>query len=174
MEFLLVALIVVVAVVAGVVVGSVMGVRRAIHGRNRVGRHGPIAPVAWLWLPRPAPRLHRRLCRCVAVAHAAVPARARSRPSGATLRELAVEIERRAAVLDRELLTVARAPANVQRRLLAETAVGVRELEALTERIVRLTRTWLGAEHALGSTIDLRDRIAALESAVRELTSTPS
>ena len=125
--------------------------------RNRVAPEvrSP-APVAWLWSPRAAARLHRRLRRSVLGARMSLGATA-------SFADVAREVEQRAVVLDRELVAADRALLPARVRLVAGLRDEVEEVEALNQRLVAMSRT---------SRTDLaavRERLDALDAALREL-----
>jgi hypothetical protein len=108
------------------------------------------APLSWLWSPRAAARLHRRLRRSVLGARMSLEATS-------SFAELALEVERRAVVLDRELVAADRA------RRVGELRDEVEEVEALNQRLVAMARnrrTDLAGVH---------ERLDALDAALREL-----
>lgn len=129
--------------------------------RNRVAPGvRSTAPLAWLWSPRAAARLHRRLRRSVLGAHATLG------PSG-SFAELAREVEARAVSLDAELVVADRSPLPARTRLVADLRDEVREIEALNQRLVAMSRTRRGDLAAV------RERLDALDAALRELDAPP-
>jgi hypothetical protein len=148
------------AVLAGVVV-------HRLGRRNRVCPRVPsLAPFGWLWSMRSAARLHRRLCRSAATARLC----AARRPQWSGLGDVAGELEARAVAVDEHLVWSVRAPGTARRRMLAEVAAEVREVESLTERVLRMVGTPLpvpAADHRA----ELHDRVDALELALREIAS---
>jgi hypothetical protein len=114
------------------------------------------APLGWLWSPRAAARMHRRLRGSVLGARMALP-------PGSVLADVAREIEQRAASLDRELVAADRARAPARSRLVADLRDEVAEVEALNQRLVTMSRS---RRHDLGA---VRERLDALDAALREL-----
>ena len=133
--------------------------------RNRVSpsQRTP-APIAWLWSTSTAARLHRRLRRTVLGTRACLQARA----AWPTLGDLAAEIEGRAVALDRELVAAARLPQPGRRRMLAGLRDEVREVEALDQRLVTM------AGRRRPDLVAVRERLDALDAALRELTPPPT
>jgi hypothetical protein len=150
-----------------VMVGAVAFVVHRLRVRNRVvlSVRTP-APLRWLASPRRAARLHRRLRAAVAGAHLAQLHR---ETVSLGIDDVIAELSLRAVELDRQLVVCDGAPSASRRRMLRELAAEVGEVEALTERTIRLARAWSGdrpSERGLGP---VRDRLDALEAAVREL-----
>jgi hypothetical protein len=150
-----------------VTAGMVAFVVHRLRVRNRVVRsvRSP-APLRWLVSPRWAARLHRRLQATVDVAHLAQRHR---ETLGLGLDDVVAELASRAVELDRQLVIADHAPRGVRVRLLRELSAEVRELEAIAERTVRMARAFAGdrpSERGLGP---VRERLDALEAAIREL-----
>lgn len=149
------------------VVGLLLYAIRRLHLHSRVVPSvRSSAPLHWLVSPRRAARLHRRLRASVQAAHLAQRHR---ETIGLGLDDVVVELSNRAVDLDRQLVVCNRAPAAPRSRMLRELTAEVRELESIAERTVRLGRAWAGdrpSERGLGP---VRDRLDALEAAVREL-----
>jgi hypothetical protein len=124
-------------VVLLVVVGALA--RWRLDRRNRVSPavKSP-APVSWLWSPRPAARLHRRLRGAVADIHLA-PSRRSPHSGPASVDELRRELEYQAVELDRHLVIVARHPRGQRRSLLHALDAQVGEIEVLSVRLSRLS-----------------------------------
>ncbi len=120
---------------------AVLAVALFVHRlrrRNRVSPTQPSpAPVGWLWSPRVAARLHRRLRAAVAVArmiamrHAADPDRPRTA-------ELAAELEREAVAVDHHLALVGRLPAGQRKAMLARVVSDVHRIERVASRLSML------------------------------------
>ena len=119
------------------------------------------APVWWLWSPRAAARLHRRLRGSVLSARLSLGA-------ASTFAELAREVEARAVVLDRELVAADRARLPARARLVADLRDEVEQVEALNERLVAMSRTRRSDLAAV------RERLDALDAALRELEAPPT
>jgi hypothetical protein len=112
---------------------------RTLRRRNEVSvTHPTRPPLRWLVWPTACARLHRRLRSSVLVLRAAVPARPprrfrRRHDDASTLDLLASELEAHAAVVDGELLLVAR----------ARGVEGVAGRHQVTCRVVELERSAL-------------------------------
>jgi hypothetical protein len=112
------------------------------------------APVRWLWSPRAAARLHRRLRGSVLGARLALDG---------SFSDLAREVEERAAALDREIVAADRARLPARLRLVADLRDEVVQVESLNQRLVAMSRT-----HRVDLTA-VRERLDALDAALREL-----
>ena len=137
---------------------AVVFVVRRLRRRNRISPAVPCdAPARWLCTPSRPAMLHRRLRRSVyAVRQVRGPAA-----------ELAADLEAHAVAVDRHLVLAARAPVAPRQRLLREVAGQVRDIEALTERVLAAAAAPLqpGPERlAL-----LAERLDALEEAQAEI-----
>jgi hypothetical protein len=133
---------------------------RWLRRRNSVGRHRR-APVAWLWSPRRAARLHRRLIRVWYGAHHAA--------RGATsLAAPATAIEARAEILDAELAALAASGGLRRRSVLADLHGRVIELETLTARLASTSRR-LDALVPRIPEDPIAERLDALDAALAEL-----
>jgi len=129
-------------------VATVWFMRWKLRRRNRVVPSEPSpAPVTWLAMPSQPARMHRRLQVAVRVVrlHAGLPDRPGRRArtlapgaSSATLAELVAQLEAEAAVLDRELTMVARAPRNARRALLVDLDRRVLHVEQLAGRVAQM------------------------------------
>jgi hypothetical protein len=147
------AVLIVVGVMTLLAVGGTAWSLHRLRRRNRVSpRARGAAPLAWLWSWRAPARLHRRLQASV---------RASSAVASPALAELAAQLERRAVVVDQQLVAAARQPV-----LLAQVRADVDEIEALCTRLVGLAGQWPYAE---GDTAELSQRLDALDQARREL-----
>ncbi len=153
----------------------------SLRRANRVGpQRAGAAPLAWLWSPSPAAMLHRRLrsaCQVVSASAATAvgPKRRRRLGTASTdaIAELAKEVISQAVQVDRELVPasrMARGAARVQ--ALSRLELRVRSLEDAAARVSRLATR---RAQLLGPTgpgeLSLSDRIAALEAALGELSS---
>ena len=154
-------------VVTGAVVAACLAaaVVHTLRVRNRVSPSVRTpAPMGWLWSTSTAARLHRRLRRTVLGTRACLQARA----AWPTLGDLAAEIEGRAVALDRERGAAARRPQPGRRRMLAGLRDEVREVEALDQRLVTMAGT------RRPDLVAVRERLDALDAALRELTPPPA
>ena len=145
--------------VTALVVGAccVAAVVHSLRVRNRVAPSvRTAAPVAWLWSPRAAARLHRRLRRSLLATRISL--------DGA-FDELAREVEQRAVAIDRELVAADRAPLPGRSRLVADLRDEVDEVEALNQRLVAMART----SRSRADLTAVRERLDALDAALREL-----
>jgi hypothetical protein len=139
---------------------------RSLARRNRITPRVPtLAPLNWLWSWGGPARLHRRLCRNAATARMC----AIRRPHWTAVADVTAELEARAVALDEQLVFATHATRNLRRRLLAEAAAEVREVEMLTQRVLRMTSAPLPVPQG-PPPLALRDRVDALEHALRELT----
>jgi hypothetical protein len=116
------------------------------------------APVGWLWSPRAAARLHRRLRGSVLSARLSLEA-------GSAFAGLAHEVEQRAVLLDRELVAADRARLPARARLVGDLRDEVGQVEALNQRLVAMART----RRATTDLTAVRERLDALDAALREL-----
>jgi hypothetical protein len=149
-------------VLIGAVTTSTLYAVRSLHRRNAVvpGRRSS-APLSWIRSPRAAARLHRRLARAVALAHAGA-----TRPE--LLAPLLAELDAHAADIDRRLVLTNQTARLWKLKALAQLYREVTEVEALAVRIAGLVNDWpksLDAPPALA----IGQRIDALEAALREL-----
>jgi hypothetical protein len=141
---------------------------RSVRRRNRVSPRVPTsAPAGWLWSPGTGAQLHRRLRRCVVSARAAVGALPRRAAGSPVLGGLVEQLESEACAVDRHLVAAGRCPPAPRRRLLHEAHAEVVRIEGLTERILRMARTWPLA--GAPAPVPLRERLDALEGAVGEV-----
>lgn len=142
-------------------------VMRRVHRRNRVSPGvRSNAPLTWLWSPRTAPRLHRRLRACVVSAHASTTSTGR-RPC-APITELADDLEQCAVRLDHDLVAADRVPRAVRGQPLAELRRSVAQVEQLAVRIERLGGSWADDGSPAGVAA-LGHRVDAVETALRDL-----
>jgi hypothetical protein len=135
----------------------VVAVVHSLRVRNRIAPSVRTpAPVAWLWSPRAAARLHRRLRRSVQATRLLL--------HGA-FDDVAGDVEHRAVALDRQLVAADRAPLPARTRLVADLRDEVGEIEALNQRLVAMART----SRSRGDLTAVRERLDALDAALREL-----
>ncbi len=147
-------------------VGSVLVPLRLLQRRNRIcpsARTG--APLRWLSSPSGAARLHRRLQRAIATGRTAVAARA----ADSVAADVIADLERHACAIDAQLVMAERAPKHQRMRLMRELAAETSEVESLVVRVLRVNRAWDGSDPSARNLIGVRDRLDALESAVRVL-----
>lgn len=132
---------------------------RHLRRRNRVSPAVPgTAPTWWLCTPSRPALLHRRLRRAVYAVR---------QVRGGAAAELAADLEAHAVAVDRHLVLAARAPMSARPRLLRDVAGQVRDIEALTERVLAAAASPLqpGPERlAL-----LAERLDSLEAAQAEI-----
>ena len=151
---------------------------RGVRRRNEVSvAHPTRPPLRWLVWPTTCARLHRRLRGSVMVLRAAVPAprvrrlRRGQRDDATMLDALASELESHAAVLDGELLVVARARGVMGMAGRQQAANRVAELERSALRVAAEAR---GCGPAGSESIDaalrrLSDDLDARDAAWTEL-----
>jgi hypothetical protein len=159
---------------------GVSSLRRA----NRVvpSRSAVPAPLRWLWSPSPAATLHRRLraaCALAGSVEGSLPRdrwpRRRREPVNDGIVNLAQEVLQEAVALDQQLQSASLLPRGVTR----DQAVGaldyqVRGLEDAARRVHQLaTRRAQLARPAGPATLNLDERITAMEAALGELTPRP-
>jgi len=124
---LLMGLIAAVAMALVAVLGA-----RALRKRNRVSPSAASpAPAAWLGAPSASARLHRRLRSAVAVARSASAAA----PVAPRLAELTADLEREAVAIDDHLVMVSRLASRERRKVLAQLATKVRQVEQLASQV---------------------------------------
>ena len=119
------------------------------------------APLGWLWSPRAAARLHRRLRGSVLSARMALDG---------SFADLAREVEERAVALDRQLVAADRARLPARTRLVADLRDEVAQVEALDQRLVSMART----SRSRSDLSAVRERLDALDAALRELDAPPT
>ncbi|MGI8686556.1 MAG: hypothetical protein ACR2MO_15950 [Acidimicrobiales bacterium] len=155
------------AVLVAVTVLATLGFAvRAVRRRNRVSPKVPTAaPVSWLWSPRMGARLHRHLARTVGAARACLAAQA----GGLSFADLVADLETHACAIDGQLVLADRAPQPGRSRLLRELQAEVAQVDALTERIIRMSRAWSGAAPSGSGLASVNERIDALEAALVDL-----
>jgi len=174
---------------SGIGVAAVIwfSVRRRLHRSNRLvsGRRSG-APASWLWSPRRAAMLHRRLRSCCQVALQAATAagssasrqrpprrfvlRLRPRVALGPFERLAGEVIAQAVELDARLIVADQRAGSWRRQALAELTGDVRRLESSTRRMESLARAWqaqLGGAQPVGPA--LVEQLDALEAALSEL-----
>jgi hypothetical protein len=98
------------------------------------------APIHWMWSPREPARLHRRLRTATRDIHLAPSRRSRDVPS-LSVDDLRRELEYQAVELDHHLVAAARHPRAQRRALLWQLQGQVAEVERLSIRLSRMTRT---------------------------------
>ncbi len=117
---------------------SVLLLVHRLRRRNRVSpAHPSPAPVGWLWSPRLAARLHRRLRAAVAVARM-VARRHAGDPYPPRTVGLAGELEREAVAVDHHLALLGRLPVAERRRPLAQVIADVGRIERVASRLSML------------------------------------
>lgn len=164
-DVLLVLVVVLLAVVGGAT-ALVALLLHALTVRNRVAPDRPTrAPLSWLVAPDLAARLHRRLR--AAIAMASVVRLGTAHDLG--LVDVVDQLDHRALDLDDQLVLASHAPKPTRRRMLRELQSEVAELERLAERTVRMARAWTGARPSERGLAEVRERLDALEAALREL-----
>ncbi|MDP9074779.1 MAG: hypothetical protein M3N98_11510, partial [Actinomycetota bacterium] len=89
------------------------------------------------------------------------------------LHDVAADLTQRAVAVDDCLVAASRLPRPWGQRRVAELAGEVRELEAITFRLVQMTGQWrISLDQAVQPVLpppDLRDRLDAVEAALQEL-----
>jgi hypothetical protein len=139
---------------------------RAIERQKQVapGIRSP-APISWIASPVAGARLHRRLRDAVISARASVEGNGLLEGLGG----LVVELERHAASVDRQLVVVERASTPVRRRLRRELHAEVQMVESVSERLIRTTRSYAGAQPSQRSITAIGERLDALDAAMADL-----
>ena len=154
-----------------VVVTMVVSMRRLRH-RNRVSPiHDTQAPLVWLWSPRAAARLHRRLQAAVSVARM-IALRHRSELDRPRTAELALELECEAVAVDHRLALVGRLPAAARSHAMGHVLADVRRIEAVASRLSLLevdSATPARLAHEPSALEDLAAQLDRLEDARREV-----
>lgn len=157
-------------------------VRQQVRRSNQLvaGRLSP-APAAWLWSPRRAAVLHRRLrssCQValgVVTATAAPPAprrrwpRRSAAPPPSPFERIAGELIAQAVDIDSRLVEADRLDGVWRRQTLAELAKEVSSVEASARRMASLGSSWQAQLGAAPESPDLTARLDALEAALGEL-----
>lgn len=115
------------------------------------------APILWLWSPRVAARLHRRLRASVLGCRLSL--------DGSSFADVALEVEQRAVLLDRELVAADRFRLPARARLVGDLRDEVEQVEALNQRLVAMSRT----SRSRPDLAAVRERLDALDAALREL-----
>jgi hypothetical protein len=140
----------------------------AVHGVVCANRVSPTtagtAPLTWLGSPVTCARLHRRLRRAVDCAQAAVGALPAG-PAHDELESVAVELEQRAATLDRHLVVAHRAPVAERRARTRACTLDVVAVESMAGRLA----AWSAQRATPTGVADLAARLDALDAAHREL-----
>jgi hypothetical protein len=140
------------------------------------------APLRWLWSPSPAALLHRRLrsaCALAGSVEGALPTqrwpRRRTEPVNDGIVSLAREVLQEAVALDQQLQSTSLLPRGVSRdQALSALDYQVRGLEDASRRVLELaTRRAQLARPAGPGTLNLNERITAMEAALGELAPRP-
>ncbi len=140
------------------------------------------APLRWLWSPSPAAVLHRRLraaCALAGSVEGSLPRerwpRRRREPVNDGIVSLAQEVLQEAVALDHQLQSTSLLPRGVPRdQALSALDYQVRGLEDAARRVHQLaTRRAQLARPAGPATLNLDERISAMEAALGELTPRP-
>ena len=162
--------------------GGVLLATRALQRANRVSPQLPgLAPASWVVLPERPARLHRRLRRAVAMARRAAELHAagagkRARPT--TIADLSGDLERRACVIDGQLVVASRTGGAARWGALNDLESQVAEVERLATRITGMVSAWTATTVELTSGPDalraIGERLDALEDAMRELGAAPA
>lgn len=142
---------------------------RRLNSRNRlVPFSRTAAPLWWLWSPRLAARLHRRLCGALAPVAALVP---RPRRAPGPLAELASDVVALAQATDSALVEAGGYPVLARRRALAAIEADVEAVEDLSRRLHEAAKAWTAdpATDRRSRAGALAERLDAIESARRDL-----
>ncbi len=140
------------------------------------------APLRWLWSPSPAAVLHRRLrsaCALAGSVEGSLPRerwpRRRREPVNDGIASLAQEVLREAVTLDHQLQSTSKLARGVSRdQALTALDYQVRGLEDAARRVHQLaTKRAQLARPAGPFTLNLDERISAMEAALGELTPPP-
>src|SRR4051794_11051882 len=149
-------------------------VMRHLARINRVSPSVPtLAPLTWTFLPERPARLHRRLRRAVLMARIATAGQtARGGRAVGAIPELVGDLERRACVIDSELVVASRSRGPLRWSMLNELEHQVYEVDGLASRIAGLASAW--ASSAAGANGPARleaigERLSALETAMHEV-----
>lgn len=149
----------------------IVGLRR-LHRRNQVSQDAPgDAPLAWLWSPTSAARLHRRLQAAVSLGQV-IRTRHAGEADGSRAVAMAWELEREAVALDRRLTVIARLPPRDRRRHVPQMAVEVRRVEELVSRLTLLdldADTPARLPHHPTAMEELAEQLDQLEESRRDL-----
>ena len=155
-------------------VSSLRRANRVVPSRSAIS-----APLRWLWSPSPAAMLHRRLRSACALAGSVEGSLPRDRwprrgrePVNDGIVSLAQEVLKEAVALDRQLVSTSLLPRGVTRdQSLTAVDYQVRALEEAARRVHQLaTRRAQLARPAGPATLNLDERISAMEAALGELT----
>jgi hypothetical protein len=124
-------------------------------------------PLRWRWSLARQAVLHRRLLVAVGQVRMALPA-GRDGP----WQDLAADVERLAAGVDRELVEVDRRTRPLRQRALAPLEARVREVEEVAGRLVSTVGTWevSGSGRSAG---EIMERLQAIDAALGELQAPP-
>jgi hypothetical protein len=156
----------------------------SLHRANKVlpSRSAVRAPLRWLWSPSPAAMMHRRLRAACTVAGSVKGSlsrgrwpRRREQPAYDGIANLAQEVLQEAVELDRQLLTTSLLSRGVPRdQALNALDYQVRGIEDAARRVHQLaTRQAQLARPASPASLNLDERISAMEAALGELTPRP-
>jgi hypothetical protein len=158
-------------------VSSLRRANKVVPSRSAIS-----APLRWLWSPSPAAVLHRRLraaCALAGSVEGSLPRdrwpRRRKEPVTDGIVNLAREVLHEAVELDRQLQSTSLLPRGIPRdQALAALDYQVRGLEDAARRVRHLaTRRAQLARPAGPATLNLDERITAMEAALGELTPRP-
>lgn len=172
-----------VAILTALAAWGALGVS-SLRRANRVvpSRSAISAPLRWLWSPSPAATLHRRLraaCALAGSVEGSLPKdrwhRRKRGPANDGIVTLAQDVLREAVALDNQVLTTSLLPRGVARdQALMALDYEVRGLEDAGRRVHQLaTRRAQLARPAGPVTLNLDERITAMEAALGELTPRP-
>lgn len=159
------AFVLIVLILGGLASATALGVR-ALHHRNRVAPGvATTAPLTWLSSPTKGARLHRRLRDATTAARASVEGNGLLDGLGA----LVTELERHADSVDRQLVLIEKASTPVRRRLRHELHAEVQMVESVSERLIRTTRSYSGAQPSQQALAAIGERLDALDAAMADL-----
>jgi hypothetical protein len=144
---------------------------RKLARSNRISPSIPtLAPTTWLVVPERPARLHRRLRRSVGMANAAAaPHASKKGRATSTIPDLVDDLQRRACLVDNELVVAARAKGPLRWSMLNELERQIDEVEALATRIAGLSSAWAASPIPAGLEA-INDRLTAMETAMHEVT----
>jgi hypothetical protein len=155
-------------------VSSLRRANRVVPSRSAIS-----APLRWLWSPSSVALLHRRLrsaCALAGSVEGSLPRdrwpRRRKEPVNDGIVSLAQEVLQEAVALDSQLMSTNLLPRGVPRdQALTALEYQVRGLEEAARRVHQLaTRRAQLARPAGPATLNLDERITAMEAALGELT----
>ncbi len=129
-----------------------------------------LAPAIWLFSPRKAARIHRRVLAVLQMTHSCATANARRVPPNHEVAKLTRDMLQEAVVLDDQLVAAGRMGRGVGRRLLNLIEPQVAHLEELAGRLAIMTggssRPGTATATAL---VAIDERLGALEAAHHEI-----